>query len=1145
MPTVPAIIPVNYIQQHIHNWLYSIGPSVDIVALLINYYPKSAEYINYNHYDYKNEDEKLQFLIAFNKYLECEILGFKTTNANTKRPITELFQAIESVVYYRLYLSPLQVIIANFINYYSRGLEVSLPNIQRLQEEALRRISAISNFNPDNEAKRKLLILCGQLVLTRILFEVYAQRIHVDYAVTFVNDLNVFLNNAENEYYNYSSLLSQDFEIFSRICCDLGRLDILEGCIRYGLRLPGNPFFLKLLADLSENDDPFTVSVIKRFTSLDVASVPVVIEEALVVVEETPVVIKDASVVPEKNTIIVELSNQQLLEKSVAAFNSAEFNHLINKDVTLLNATYSMLENLIASEPSPKRAKQINKFIMDIQISLEFCEQLLEKTNNNTFFIIHDKIASILKNEFQAYLNSDSTKLPEKCNKLMLKELHAAIYNLDIDKIKFLISKGADYTAKDATGKDGISILLTNVAHPDQINEKVIAIAQAMGIDLIHSPELSLQKQQKAEKLPNGAVLFKHYNNEQNPKEFLDIFGKIKNQTDIKLQTLLAYINHTDSTGRPLVTICLQRGFTDLALSILEKATFTSTPKDSQRNTLLHTWAQYTPTNMALLKLLLCKYDAPTKNPCDDLNSEHGDSFVHTLLRNQNVTETIALNAFSIIFLSTNNDPSRTAYFLRTILATKNNNKNTTIGIAEIRGWKAAMAVLSFHLTNIIKLLERNQINISQYFEYALDYFNQNSTNNLIIRKLQNKDYKAIQQLIENREQIRNNIKNVATTVKLDDDGAFYSRVFFIFGGCEYNEMLINDKILINHIYDMHDTSNPNVDIQSIMDSSLVELLKTPPLTQTICWQQIFNTCKERGLTQECIQDLEKLSDYAITSKVDPTQPDVFNMTMLDDAAILGDINLIKDIVTRFNFTAIKPKTLFHACEALLEKDTDNHSVLEYLVDLYEKSRLKNPSLPTVAAIINREDMDLLSYAALHGRNISKFSWLQQRVYASDRIYNYNYNLLQLILRNTGNADNLPQLDVSYTLQIIKLLLTTDKNANEKLVTNRDSFGYTALEQAVGIKLKSTADIEPQLEILELLIANGADLLNETSHKQNILHCLAGFTDNRLTDYIETHIKRVHGNNKVREMQKKIDENRNSPITLIERRVKTQNKLLA
>jgi hypothetical protein len=151
--------------------------------LLITCYPNSAGYLNRSYND--SDAEKLQFLLDLRPYIEDEILNFDPLNINSERSVIGLLAQVNTEINYRLSQiyqfqeqhMQRQHIIAKFVNDYSRGLEISASKIEHLQENVLRRISSISN--PDNEAKRQLLILCGQLVLTRCLFDVYTQRTQI------------------------------------------------------------------------------------------------------------------------------------------------------------------------------------------------------------------------------------------------------------------------------------------------------------------------------------------------------------------------------------------------------------------------------------------------------------------------------------------------------------------------------------------------------------------------------------------------------------------------------------------------------------------------------------------------------------------------------------------------------------------------------------------------------------------------------------------------------------------------------------------------------------------------------------------------------------------------------------------------------
>jgi hypothetical protein len=734
---------------------------------------------------------------------------------------------------------------------------------------------------------------------------------------------------------------------------------------------------------------------------------------------------------------------------------------------------------------------------------------------------------------------TDTANFPPAYSKLLLTELHAAVDELNIKQIRTLMALGADDNAKNEAGMDALAIFISKVEPPNKIDANKLAIAQVLGIDLIPSAEMSPEQKIKAEHLGNGVVLFKYSpdvnNSALTPEQFLDIFSKIQNESEIRLQSLLAYLNHTDSQGRPVLTICLQRRFTDTALKILTMSHFAATTKDAQQNTLLHTWAKFMPENLTMLQVLLTKYKAPSEDPRQDLNAEFGDSFIQTLIRNTK-DESIALTALKRMFNKIDID------LLRLIFATKNNDGDTVIASSERRGWTEVTDFLSRILGDLFHYLTLNEVNLKRYFEYALDYFGHNSTDSLIHEKLNEKDYAAIQKIVEARDKLRSDIKGITKEVFFEDAGAFYAIVRIIFGTFEYYEIKVGNKILLDYINSSADPAHPSYPayLNLLLSPILTRLITESPLTDSRIWQEIIEICDAQGLTPEAIDLLDKLKQHSIDCKVSHHLTDVDNATMLDHAAALGNLDLIKAVVERFDFD-FKPKSLLNACASVQSLDTNNHSALEYLCELYEKSRLKDPELPPISEIRDASGLDMLCRAAISARSISKFRWLQQRGYYSNKNYIFGNNILQIVIINTGATEGTAQLDFTYTLSIVKQLLEFDASAFKQMVKDRDEFGGTALDQTIALTLKSEADKEPFYAILDLLIANGADLTNVTKCGQNMLHYVAEFGDKILAKYIKDHIINAHGPDQLDSMHSAKDEQGLTPMMLVDaRKIKTK-----
>lgn len=1182
MPTIPAIITINDLQQYIHNWLYNIGEPVNITELLLKYYPDFADYVN-PIYD-NSEAEKLQFLFDLRQYIEDEILYFDRINIKPPRTEIGLLEQVNAEISYSLtdmhqkqeQHVQLQYIIAAYVNNNNRGQEISQARIKNLQ---LNIVSLIAETTiHDNHSRRKLLLLCGELVLARILLKVYSQELAIDSVALNVADLQFFLNNISFKPINDPSVFTQDLEKFVRNCWHLWQLDILEACIKADLRLPGNMYLINELQGVIASDDQYSASIIQRLTSqLQIEEVTEITEpykpKVLILMDDIttpensetpgPAATSDDSVTADTNTdtdaieniatpevsetpTIIEpiIESFLKLKQAIAELNSAEFNRLIQDDDTLLTSAVAMLEPVISSNPNTKRIKKIIKFVTAIQIPLKTCNELIFQANEVVFSVIQSKIEALetelqekLQRQFQNYLDSDATVLPVEFNNLMTKQLHAAINNLDLDKVKFLMSKGADEFAKNEAEEDALAILLKKIS-TTKVDNNIIAIGHAIDADIVHTTSLPGAQGKKAEKVGKEGLLFKYYtHNNKNAlthEEFLDIFAATTNEAEIRFQSLLPHANFNDSQGRPLLTICLQKNFTATALKIIEACTFTSTIRDKQGNTFLHSWAQYTPNNIELLKALLSKYIAPKDHTHEDLNTEYGDSFLHSLLRNMKVDENIALRALSVIFKTTD------IYFLRAILATKNKNGNTAIVLSEIRDWKKVTKYLGQQLAALIENLALNQVNIKGYFKHALDYFNQKSQNVLIHRKLQAKAYGEIQQLVEARDQIRSNIKNIAKQIEFDDNGAFYAIVRQIFGSFDYCEIYVNGIFLIDHIKNLSH-NDPDPAIASITLSPMIpRLLTETPLTDSLLWEQIMVNCKINGFTHESKELLNKLKEHSIDFKVDPNITDEENANMLDYAAGLGDLDLVKAVISEFNLI-LKPKSLLHACASNQELDTPEHATLAYLCDLYENSRVADdPKLPAISEIRDGSTLDMLCKAAFTCRNISKFKWLLQHGYSSDKLYIYGNNLLKLIIINTGATENTAKLDCSYALTLIKELLAHDAAKFRQMVIHRDDFGGTALDQTIAIEHKSSADIQPFYEILDLLISNGASLTNITNCGQNILHYVAQFGDQTLATYIKEKIIKTHSHLQLNCMHLQIDNEGMTPMMLVD--IKDSNK---
>lgn len=856
-----------------------------------------------------------------------------------------------------------------------------------------------------------------------------------------------------------------------------------------------------------------------------------IVPEAPADSEEPTEISESTKVIDKFKDLDVEILPFQQLKQAVTDLKSAKFNTIIQQDPTMLTPATAMLKTLITGKNNSKRNKNIIKFISAIQLPLDICNELVFKANDAIFPIMQSKIEAHeaeLQKQFQNYLDSNATVLPPELRSLMTKQLHIAINDLNLDRVKFLMSKGADEYAKNDADDDALAILLKKIS-TTKVDDNIIAIGHAIDADIVHTATLSAEQGKKAEKIGKEGLLFKYYTdknkNALNHEEFLDIVGTMTNETEIRFQSLLQHASYKDSKGRPLLTICLQKNFTTTALKVIEACTFTGTVKDKQGNTFLHSWAQYTPENIELLKALLKIYKAPKDDTEEDLNNEYGDSFLHSLLRNPKVTEDIAFRALNVIFKTTD------ISFLRVILATKNKNDNTAIVLSEIRGWKKVTKYLGQTLAELIEHLALKEVNIKSYFKHAMDYFNQKSKNGLIHRKLKTQEYGEIQRLIEARDEIRSNIKNITKQVEFDDNGAFYAIVRLIFGSFDYYEIYVDGIFLIDHITNLS-KSNPTPGIMSIMLSPMIpRLLTESPLTDSIFWEKIILNCKVNGFTRESRELLNKLKEHSTAFKVDPNITDVENANMLDYAAGLGDLDLTKAVMSEFNLT-IKPKTLLNACASYQELDTPEHTTLAYLCDLYEKSRVTDPSLPRISEIRDGATLDMLCKAAFTCRNISKFKWLLQRGYDSDKPHIYGNNILQLVIINTGASANTAKLDCSYTLSIIKELLSHNPEKFRQMVIHRDEFGGTSFDQTLAIEHKSKADVQPFYEILELLISNGANLTNVTNCGQNILHYVANSEDQQLAAYIKEKIIKAHGSVQLDKMHKQTDAEGLTPMML-------------
>jgi hypothetical protein len=445
--------------------------------------------------------------------------------------------------------------------------------------------------------------------------------------------------------------------------------------------------------------------------------------------------------------------------------------------------------------------------------------------------------------------------------------------------------------------------------------------------------------------------------------------------------------------------------------------------------------------------------------------------------------------------------------------------------IAENRRWTQVCALLDEKIVALIGMIAQQNKDLLVCFADSPDFFNLNCSTNLIIDLLDQEDYVELQRIVEKRVFLRGKIK-----AALEVTGHYASNKHYlvpIFGYVEYCTMSYKQTVILNYLAVKYKESLSE-HIYSILNSPVVSsIIRMHPLTQITFWKDIFSECQKNGVSNQCERIITQFLMYIDKHNLDVDKPDQDGQTILEQSVIVGNFKLVQILHEDFK-CKITPRIVL-ATASISHEGREDLPILKYIVENYKHRRATIEStLPSIDKISYPIAGDVLVQAVLVGNSLAKVQWLIEQGCRVDAQYEDGIGLLLRLLLNTyGSKINL-NINLDYTLQVAGLLLANKATA-AVLATARNVQGYSTLEYTVVIPAP-TEETPKIIKMFNLLLDNGANILNVSVNKQNILHVFDKTDNLGVLQHVLEKIVEKHTVTKLAEMLRQKDFTTATPL---------------
>lgn len=738
------------------------------------------------------------------------------------------------------------------------------------------------------------------------------------------------------------------------------------------------------------------------------------------------------------------LTPEEKIVESINGLNYQEFNRLLAENKNLKDHIFQTLQ--IQFEKNSYKHNKIKEFLLGTNIEILTCVKLLQlkKTNINTKKALLDKIITFGDAEYYEHY-------PNPVSLLNMAD------HLKYDEIKGQIKNK----------NDNCKTLFSQPALPD-------TLSSTSSIKNLKNPDINKPKPKHKPK-----------------KERQDVFYLIEHATEKQnLDISLAVpdsLNATNTHKQTALMLALQKKLhVDTILALIKKSKTSILLRDENQQNVLDYWATYYnnyshETIFSLWeKFKLTSNESGYKNNANyELNlkrDNHGDNFMHTLLRNPNISEEQALKSIEILYTKRDDNGFTDNIALHGCLVTKNTdgeiptfslyNKDTD--------WARVFDLLYKDLASSLMILSKQcQDEADIFFPPNTELFSSNQPNKQhpIYRMLEKEDFERAIKVMEREFKIKSDTFTIYKALrdplkpkakKIFEDKHSKVQKYFGKNGFYWKHQ---GQSVYGYIAE-YLCKNPTK--QKIIDNNyelFLEIEERLPHIETIAWKKTVMSLDRQISSEELPRYTEQL-----TKKIN-TPDYVDQLLPLDHAFLTNNIQMAIFLIEVCHST-IDNRTLANSLSMAPEDDL---SIFDYIfnkVFVKNNHEISNYTSLSLFLIILKNDLCRRKYTYLIEKGFNPAATTDDE----------KRNLLQILLidSTTQEPDEL--------LSQLEILLDKSINAHktlELIITNVDTSNNSAVDYLVCERALKDFPEDITANIYKLLIDN-LDSIAKLQHNPKV-----------------------------------------------------------